>query len=100
MPVKEFLSSISLICVRIDHLCSKSMFYNLCCKAFADIIIQVLDENDNPPVFKENSYEAAVAENSIAGTNVVPVSRKLSSTDIVIRKVRKQKSQVRNTCTQ
>lgn len=46
------------------------------CQAFADLIIKVLDENDSPPVFKENSYEAAIAENSLAGKTVVPVSSK------------------------
>ena len=41
----------------------------------------MLDENDSPPQFKESSYEAAIAENSIAGNTVVPVSRKLCSSD-------------------
>ena len=36
--------------------------------------MKVFDENDNPPLFKENSYEAEIAENSLAGTTVVPVS--------------------------
>jgi len=44
------------------------------CQAFADLVIKVLDENDSPPKFKENSYEAAIAENSMAGEIVVPVS--------------------------
>lgn len=46
------------------------------CQAFADLVIKVLDENDSPPKFKENSYEAAIAENSMAGEIVVPVSSK------------------------
>ena len=46
------------------------------CQAFADLVIKVLDENDSPPQFKENSYEAAIAENSMAGKIVVPVSSK------------------------
>ena len=50
-------------------------------QAFADLVIKVLDENDSPPQFKESSYEAAIAENSIAGKTVVPVSRKLCSSD-------------------
>ncbi|XP_068705618.1 cadherin-23-like isoform X2 [Montipora foliosa] len=41
-------------------------------KAFAEVVISVLDENDNPPRFKESSYEADVAENSPAGTTVFP----------------------------
>ena len=53
------------------------MFSHLYCQAFADLTIQVLDENDNPPAFKENSYEAAIAENSMAGKTVLPVSGKL-----------------------
>lgn len=56
--------------------CSNAMFSCLYFQAFADLTIQVLDENDNPPVFKENSYEAAIAENSAAGMTVVPVSGK------------------------
>ena len=46
------------------------------CQAFADLVIKVLDENDSPPQFKESSYEAAIAENSMAGKTVVPVSNK------------------------
>lgn len=53
------------------------MFSRLYCQAFADLKIQVLDENDNSPMFKENSYEAAIAENSAAGMTVVPVSGKV-----------------------
>ncbi|KAJ7358979.1 hypothetical protein OS493_019884 [Desmophyllum pertusum] len=49
-------------------------------KAFADLTIKVLDENDNPPLFKEISYEAAIAENSIAGQTVVPTVA-ISATD-------------------
>lgn len=37
-------------------------------------MISVLDENDNPPKFQRNSYEAEIAENSPAYTTVVPVS--------------------------
>lgn len=44
-------------------------------QAFADLVIKVLDENDSPPQFKETSYEATIAENSMAGKTVVPVSR-------------------------
>lgn len=41
-------------------------------KAFADLVITVLDENDSPPLFKESSYEASIEENSEAGKTVVP----------------------------
>ena len=51
--------------------------YHLLSQAFADLVIKVLDENDNPPLFQERSYEAEIAENSIAGTTVLPVSNTL-----------------------
>ncbi|XP_015749275.1 PREDICTED: protocadherin Fat 4-like, partial [Acropora digitifera] len=41
-------------------------------KAFAELVISVLDENDNPPKFQRNSYEAEIAENSPAYTTVKP----------------------------
>ncbi|XP_077984865.1 protocadherin Fat 4-like [Glandiceps talaboti] len=39
-----------------------------------DVIIDVGDENDNDPVFTEDPYEAAIDENSPAGTSVVTVT--------------------------
>ena len=63
------------------------------CQAFADLVIKVLDENDSPPKFKENSYDAAIAENSMAGETVEPVSSKLwfgRSLNYYIREKKKQ----------
>lgn len=37
------------------------------------VVVQVLDENDNLPVFSKNSYRAEVKENSPNGTFVVKV---------------------------
>lgn len=59
-----------------SFLISRLIIFFVICQAFADLVIKVLDENDNPPKFKENSYEAAIAENSMAGETVVPVSSK------------------------
>ncbi|KAM4620340.1 protocadherin Fat 3 [Polymixia lowei] len=38
-----------------------------------DVDIAVLDVNDNPPLFQNNSYSATLAENSMIGTHVLQV---------------------------
>lgn len=40
---------------------------------FADIEILIIDVNDNPPLFVENSYQASVSEDSFVGANVLTV---------------------------
>uniref|UniRef100_T1J1P1 Uncharacterized protein n=1 Tax=Strigamia maritima TaxID=126957 RepID=T1J1P1_STRMM len=41
--------------------------------AFTDITIQVMDENDNDPVFESNPYRVSVAENMAEGSTVLKV---------------------------
>ncbi|XP_070559913.1 LOW QUALITY PROTEIN: protocadherin Fat 4-like [Ptychodera flava] len=57
--------------------------YDLVCKlptrkpslySETDVIINVIDVNDNTPVFTENPYEAEIDENSPIGTEVVTVT--------------------------
>lgn len=40
---------------------------------FVPLVIILLDENDNHPVFSEDSYEGEVRENLIAGTNILRI---------------------------
>ncbi|XP_034242049.1 cadherin-related tumor suppressor [Thrips palmi] len=40
----------------------------------ADVLVRVLDENDNSPVFDPKQYSATVAENASIGTSVLLVS--------------------------
>lgn len=39
-----------------------------------EVILQVLDENDNVPVFKQRTYTASVEENAENGTIVTKVA--------------------------
>jgi hypothetical protein len=39
----------------------------------ADITVYIRDQNDNPPVFRENVYRADLTENATAGTKVIQV---------------------------
>lgn len=43
-------------------------------KSEVDVDILVLDVNDNPPLFQNNSYSAVLPENSMIGTTVLQVS--------------------------
>ncbi|VVD04616.1 unnamed protein product [Leptidea sinapis] len=43
-------------------------------KTAAEIVINILDENDNSPVFDPKQYSAAVPENASIGANVLQVS--------------------------
>ena len=42
--------------------------------SFANVIIEIINENDNKPSFKQTNYVASVAENSAALTSVVTVT--------------------------
>ena len=39
----------------------------------ATVFVEVLDVNDNRPIFLQNSYEASVLENVANGTSVLQV---------------------------
>ena len=42
--------------------------------AYATLVISVLDENDNNPVFRRSVYDVTIPENATVGTEVVAVT--------------------------
>uniref|UniRef100_A0A4W6FZ14 FAT atypical cadherin 3 n=1 Tax=Lates calcarifer TaxID=8187 RepID=A0A4W6FZ14_LATCA len=53
-------------------------------KSEVDVDILVLDVNDNPPLFQNNSYSAVLPENSMIGTTVLQVSDQDSEKNAVV----------------
>jgi hypothetical protein len=46
----------------------------------AQVTVYIRDQNDNPPVFRNNIYRAELTENATAGTNVIQVGNAVQDT--------------------
>lgn len=46
-------------------------------RGYAQVVVSVINENDNAPVFSQDVYTNSIPENNVAGTFVIQVSTQL-----------------------